>query len=444
MTIPIVSTTSGAQGWANRVGKLGAILDELDTLRATTYPDLVEGVLELFDGCTPDERKVVSTLNPSGLSSLRSGASPTIVRTLTQAITVAMADADTPLVAATLENALPVLMRQLTASYNAATNSVSATVTQSGLTGTGNVVASVKDVYGRALQALLADTLAIRVSSVGTAGAEVLRVQGSEAVSDKLSYLWPAGSGAVNTFTSMALAAAGNLVSNGGFEDIGGLGPTDWVIDTGTISYSTGSPTYYAGTTSIRMIGDGSSLPAISQTLTGLSALTQYAVDFVCCMTSTPAAGVLTVDLYDGASVINDDEGNPNSFTVSLTGISTTFVHKSGAFRMPSVVPGTVKLRLRITTAISNTHHLSVDNVIMQRMRPLTTDGTTPYVAVFGGNVNWVIADGDPDISTFKIVTTNDWASKWRKFLERTLDLAAGGYSLPTSGGTTLSESLLT
>lgn len=451
MAVTLTGTSSGSQGLFNRLGALGGRLNAVNTVRTAGDADIVTA-LALFDGASATIRNTVDGLVPKLRTSYTgSNAYLSALKAAAQAVLIEMFDADSPLATRDVATALDRLRTQMltaTTTYVDA-NTVSAAVTATSLTGTGNVVTSTKDGLGRTLENLLAEVIRITCTSNATAGSESIRFRGEEDLTDKLSYRWPLGSGIDRTLTSLAASSSSNIVANGAFETFTVANtPDSWTIATGSAGsqvYSESS-TVYAGSKALKIAGDGSTLTQLTQTLTGLSAQVPYAVNFWCKCSGSPAAGVLTIDLYDGSAVIADEAGTNNSFTVDLTSLGTTYVAKSGTFRLPDPVPSTVKVRIRLSTALSNTYNLFVDHFAMQRMTQLdtTNPGASPFAAVFGGATNWSIDDGRfGNTSVWKIDAANDRASQWQELFDKFFDTAKTGFVLPVSGTTLIADSLI-
>ncbi|MBL9080844.1 MAG: hypothetical protein JNK76_03510 [Planctomycetales bacterium] len=454
MTVVIDSTTSGAQGLFNRLGALGAILDQFDTLRGTTFPGLVESVLELYDGSGVDVRALPRAINPEALAAWRGGLGTNVLRSIAEATLIKAVDDDVSLPRRTFDYAWPELVKQLAAGgYYVAPNTVGASVTQTGLTGNGNVVVSTKTGAGVDMQTLLAETLRITVQSAGTAGSEQLRIEGEQAVADRLSHLWPAGSGASRAFTSLSPTSANNKITNGSFDTFTVTNtPDNWTLaagtDVGVDVFEEGSTVFHAGGKALRLLHDGSTLLKLTSAdlRSRLVAKQPYAVNLWCRNSTNPAAGVAQIDLWDGSSIINDEAGTANSFTINLTTLGTSYVPKSGVFRLPEPLPAAVYLRLHTTTAGSNTHSTYFDSLSLDAMQQARSGelGLTPWIKVFSGSTGWSLDDGAPEgSSVFKIVTTNNWAGAWLLLLERLFQLSEAGLFPPTSGSSEISESLI-
>ena len=104
--------------------------------------------------------------------------------------------------------------------------------------------------------------------------------------------------------------------------------------------------------------------------------LTSYAVNLALKVDVVPAAGVLTIDLIDGNSnVIQDAQGNNNSFAVTLSGATTSWVFHSGVFRMPRALPAAMFLRIRLSTGLSSGSNLFIDHLAMGALTRLYNGG---------------------------------------------------------------------
>jgi hypothetical protein len=156
-----------------------------------------------------------------------------------------------------------------------------------------------------------------------------------------------------------------------------------------------------------------------------LAALSQYA--FCCFMKvdSVPAGGVITIDLVDGigGSVINDDAATANTFTVTASGLTTSFVAKTGVFRTPATMPAQVYLRIRLSTPVSNGTSVFVDEVQLRTMDECYTDG--PSVAIFEGATGWM----ENDIATLTV--TNSRNGTFHEYLDRILGLREARLQFP-------------
>lgn len=209
----------------------------------------------------------------------------------------------------------------------------------------------------------------------------------------------------------------------------------------GAIAHATttaASANVMRGARSVEFDSNGSQLTTIQVPVT-LTALTQYAFNCFMKTDSVPAAGVLTIDLVDGVggTVIADQAGTNNSFTVDATALTTSFVAKTGVFRTPLALPTQVHLRIRITTAVSNTSSVFLDECYLGLMDESYAGG--PSLAVFDGAVAWL----PDDLITATI--TQDREGKMLEWLDRILGLRESGLMFPvnTGGLETQADSLI-
>jgi hypothetical protein len=346
---------------------------------------------------------------------------------------------DTPLVSNTLVVALTELIRQMRANGDYVTPSVvGSSLTAGSNTGNGTVVVSLKNRDGYTTENALAETVALTVSTASTTGTTRLRASGEAASASSLSADWPTGSGASRSLTAVPAGGSSDKLTNGAFDAFSPSNtPTGWTVDVGTIGTTIleEASTKFAGTKALKIAGNGSQLTGISQLLTGLSSRTPYAFNLWMRNSTNPAAGVLQVDLYDGSGIINDEAGNTNSFTVNLTSLGTSFTPKNFTFRLPEPVPATVRLRIHLTTAITNTHSLYLDHAAFQAATELYDQG--PWLAAFSGSTEWSLDD------TFALAITNDRAGKFQEIFERLFSMRAKGLLLPTTGSNLILDTLL-
>lgn len=206
--------------------------------------------------------------------------------------------------------------------------------------------------------------------------------------------------------------------------------------DSGTYTPGTstaGSANAYKGR-AVEYDSDGAELTTINRKVT-LVPLTQYAFNVYMLADVGPAAGVITVDLVDGigGTVINDEQGVANSFTIDCTALTTSFVAKNGVFRMPRVLPTAVYLRIRVSTAISGGTSVFFDHAALAAMTSLYTGG--PAAAVFSGKLPFTKGSAQIAPDKFTITVTNDRAGEFQEWFERLFAMAAKGLILPSDSG---------
>jgi len=106
-------------------------------------------------------------------------------------------------------------------------------------------------------------------------------------------------------------------------------------------------------------------------------------------------------------------------------------------FRTPTVMPDSIYLRIRISTAVSAGTSVFLDDVCMVEMTQLYTGG--PSVAMFTGRTLWGVDD------TGVLTITNDRAGILGEWCNRIFSLRESDYLLPTNsvGAESLSDSLV-
>lgn len=215
------------------------------------------------------------------------------------------------------------------------------------------------------------------------------------------------------------------------------------VITPGTSS--AGTAQVYAGSKALQFVSDGSQLTTINQALTSLKSLTAYAFSLWAICDVVPAAGVITIDLVDGigGSVIADKQAVNNSFTFNASALTTGWQHVSAlvsgecVFRMPLVVPPLVYLRIRISTAITNTRQMFVDHVALAEMQELYSGG--PLIAAFSGATPLKNED------SWTVTVANDRAGEIQEYYNRNFKMAEQGLLLPSnaSGSETIPDTVI-
>lgn len=374
--------------------------------------------------------------------------------------------ADNPAAARTFPEALAELRRQMDAfpdTVKACTVTASAAAL-SGSVGTGVVVLSTKNGYGLALEHLVAEAARLVCSADSytggaTAGREGFAFAGEPQEAGVYDYDYPTGSGASAGLSAVSAdedgSGSGNLLTNGDFETWSGspLQAENWATANTWATHLVQSGTGFRGSYSLRFPA-GVTLTTVYQqfnstSTTGSTAGTSptpeasrsYAVNlWLRTVTGTAGAGVLTVELVDDAGAATaDGEGVTNAFTIDLTALSTTWTAANGVFRLPAAPPATLRLRLRVSTALSGADVL-VDDVCLTPM--VNTYPGGPRLAVFAGATPFQAGDG------WTVTTTNDRGGADNGATWQTLFLRLTGdptFMLPsTSGVPTLPDDLIT
>jgi hypothetical protein len=107
---------------------------------------------------------------------------------------------------------------------------------------------------------------------------------------------------------------------------------------------------------------------------------------------------------------------------------------------LPRVLPATVRLRVRVSTAISSGTNIFIDRLAMGTISALYTGG--PGAAIFSGNVPFIQGDG------WNVTTTNDRGGSsnmgtFQALFDRLFNMRALGLLLPSSGLPTIADTLI-
>tara|TARA_R110000803_G_scaffold23906_6_gene58216 strand:+ start:3206 stop:4831 length:1626 start_codon:yes stop_codon:yes gene_type:complete len=212
-------------------------------------------------------------------------------------------------------------------------------------------------------------------------------------------------------------------------------------FDVGSIAHATstaGSANIVRGGRAMEFNSNGAEVSAMYYPLT-VSAATSYSFNAFFKTDSAPAAGAIKIELLDaiGGSVIADDESTSNLLDVDATALTTSWSMHNTTFRTPTVLPGNVYLRVRISTAITNTSSVFFDELCFVPSIALYTGG--PMVAMFTGETDWVVGD------KVTITPTNDRGGTIHEWSNRVFDLRTNNLLLPSNsaGGETIADSLI-
>ncbi len=474
-------TLTGGTGLFDVLGRLGAWIRNINGLRGGTVPYLGSPAWGSGGAAIHDAGTAFANIVTAGaankpfvdgiyakLASFRVavGTPLTDMQALAQAYTIAVVNADTPLSSLTVNAALNVLISQLKANAQTVrSNAPAATVTAAaGNVGTAKVICNVTGHDGLLREYIFPETLTLTAlkdkNSGATAGSETLNVASVANISDRLSYLWPAGSGAAAGSVVLAdpMLSQGkiNVLNNSSFESFTANIPAGWVIVTGvagtTVLKSTAVVHASYSTASLQITGTGSELTSLTQqfnsivgTTVALAAQTSYPVAGWCKVSATPSAGVLKIDLIDGSgTVINDDQGTPNSLTIDLTLQTTGWAFFSVWFRTPTNLPSTIKLRLHLTTALDNTKSVYIDDMAMAANTIDLYKGG-PLLAAFRGDTEIVRGDNWSDVltNTNSAFYTVQTAGLFQTLFDVLFDMRNSGLILPSAVSPSISDTLV-
>lgn len=452
----------------NRLGALGELLRELRVYHNSIYTDLTStsvGVVAEYNA-EPDIQAIAGNGYLGALSSAESVAS--LVQGIAEQTVNRMVFRDNPRIGQTLTStntvdSLKEIIRQMKiAGATIQSQTVAATV--STFTGTGNGVINVstRRSDGLTQENSYAETLLVTCNSDSylggaTAGNEGFSITGTGKQSDTFAFNWPLGSDAtagVSAIDADTDNGSGNLLTNSGFSTFTVANtPDNFTLVAGTAGtdlFSESTLVYDNGGKALRILGNGSDGQVnITQTFdvsTGtngiLEASGQYSFNLMMRRDGTAVgAGVLTVDLIDGSNnVIQDTQGTNNSFTCDLTTLTTSYASFKGVFRMPATVPTTYKLRLRLTTGLSNGRSIYLDKMSLGEMVQLYTGG--PSAAVHAGSTPFVSGD----YGTITVTNNRGGATNLASFgplLERFFRLSELDLLFPSASSPSISDSLI-
>ena len=450
----------------NRIGRLGKLVSISDAYQAETvtyFTDTTVGATAQYNA----EADIQATIGgdyqsfanvPSGMGGFVSGVA--------QATLSRMVYRDNPMFGMTLDTinnpvALAELLRQMTEA-GASVLATPCTATPPAIVGfgTGAVVASViRPFDGRTLENCFSEV--IRVACVAdsynggaTAGSEPFTAYGV-GTSGNFDFTWPNGSGCaapVSATDGSVSGAAGNELTNSGFDAFTGDAPDDWTINVGSAGtdfFEEVTEVYGTGK-ALRVLGTGV-LVSIQQafgssagTPNTLTEQTSYAVNLWMKRDGGVqfGTGTLVVDLIDdGGTVTEDIAGVPNTATFDLTTLNTFYAAFNAVFRTPLVV-GTVFLRYRLTVGTPAGRSFYIDRTALAEMTQTYTAG--PFVAVFSGDVPFLANDYCP-VTVVNPRGAGGSADTFQTLFARLFpDMIDSGVMLNSSATPTISDTLIT
>jgi len=437
--------------FTNRIGPGGTLLNVVNEFLGATGTQLATDIetrwqtlFDAFDAEDPDGRSWIEAM--LGALETYRGTAPSFLATLADSLSqtlVGMVHLDNRLPEATIELAMAELIVQLNASADTVNaNAVGVTVTPAaGNDGDGVTVVSLLDGEGKTLEFVYDEDIEVSVVNADTSGSEELEAASEEEIGDKLSFEWPEGSGATQSYTAVDAAGGDNLALNGDFEDFTVADtPDNWTIITGSAGTDIlETVTAYKGSKGLEF-KDDTAEPHIRQLIADLESKTPLAVNVLVreLAGNFLAGDELIIDLFDGTSIIQDEAGNDNSLTIDLLNLGTTYVSKTAVFRLPEPVPASVFLRVRGNGIFGGGDSVLIDHLAMVPMVQHYEGG--PFITFFSGANDW----SEDDLIT--IVPTNDYAGLVQTFFWRIFDMETLGLILPSNaaGGETILDSIIT
>lgn len=316
--------------------------------------------------------------------------------------------------------------------------------------GDGVCVASVLRNDGTTQQYLFNETINLLCTSdsqisSGNLAREPFSFAGANASPSFLNWDWPAGSGASGSFSAVnAAVTSPNIVSNGDFETytVANI-PDGWTVVTGTAGtdFIKDTSEFYTGAASFAFVGTGGA--PLSQLYFPIPSPVPNGVYMLNCWmrkANALATGVLQFSLMDSTNtVINNDAGNPCSFSQTLSSLTTSFAAVNGTFVLPKALPSAVRLEMKLTTGISTVGgRAAIDRMAL--IAPTPAYGSTlagPYLGVFSGATPFLIND------SFAVAIANDYSGLWQKLVWQLWNPGQFGYQFPTTGTTPINANLI-
>lgn len=421
-------------GLFTRLGKLGKVAyltHGHQSQLAAAYEDALDGY--------PNDHAWIAPLAQISDSLVNSatGLLPNLSAAARRVLLGTVAD-DVPSVTS-LDGALRELVRQMVAapaSVKASTLGVTVTPVQT-LAGNGFAVANTVGSDGLPLELVVPEVA--RLVNTGRG----FQYQG-EPVSDVWRFDSPVGSGSRASIPNVS-ASGRNLLTNGTFADWASAGamPAGWTLAVGTIGTDFArSATAYASSYAAQLIAGTSTLTSIIQPITGLALETSYAIGFqMRRVSSAVSAGVLRVSLTDGSgTILQNAQGAAQSKTINLTGLTTSYAPQHAFFQTGRTLPGTVRIRFDLTTALAGGDVL-LDWAAMRTTTRAYRGG--PELAIFDGSTPFLAGDG------WDVAATNNWGGSthgatFQLLFDRFFGTRSAGITLPSAGSPTIADALIT
>lgn len=455
----------------NRLGKLGRAINNISSFQATLQTTLIDGSQGIFPqySTEPDLAAVIGDNWISLLGSLESPGA--IMQQLAQQTINRMVYRDQPqlnqtLTSTNLLSSIAYVLQQM-ANQGATILKQNVTATSNAFVGTGTgavTVSTVRPFDGRTLENAYTEVLTFVCTSdsyIGGATAfnEGFSVNGEGIETDFFAFDWPLGSNAqigLNAIDGDTSQGSNNLLNNSGFATFVSNLPQFWTLIVGTAGTNIvpNSSISYTGPNSMQWIGDGSTNIGIKQFFnnslgnnTTLTPQTQYSVNlWLRTGGSAPSTGILQVSLVNEATglILNDQAGTPNSFTVDLTTLNTTWRAFNGFFRTPENTPANLSIRYQLTTPLNNGATVYFAKTSMGNMAQAYLQG--PFVALHSGNTPFVQSP-IADFATANVTNSRGAGgtlNTWQTVLFRLLSSAVGVELIwPSSVSPNVSDGLL-
>ena len=467
-------TLTGTGGLFTRLGKLFGLAKTIRTHQqaiAPTASTSTTGVRTIYSvfasttGTLPMATDLVQAISNEDIVADASLGTLVGIKAAAERTLIEMVDADTKLPAKTVPEAMRELAFQMnrdgekvavssftvgSASYNAANtgNAVVIVSLEAPKIIKNNVIFASKiadQPYVRAETLLFSCAEDTKTAGIAS-GSEIWNVTGDRAFPN-LDRRWRAGSG-----TAMRISATSgdqdaggvpglNLLTNSDFEVFASDVPVNWELVTGTATTNVASTTTaQRGASALKFIGDGSTLTKVRQKLNSgsgtygkLKGDTLYLLSAWLRSEGTAVAGTLRISFRDQTDTVL------GSMTVSVAwgSLTTSYARHGFAVVSPVNIPDETYLVLELTTALTATGSILIDEVTVCEMQRLAAGG--PGVAIVAGSTD----SRRGDFATVAI--SNNTVGEMNLELDRMFGLYETGIFLPSGTGTnvTVADSLI-
>lgn len=434
-------TYDGAGGLFTRLGKVFGAMATLIS-QQTAIDTEVDDVLDQLN----DERGWGLPLQENLPTYRAAFASPmSDLRTVAEQILIEQVHAEMPLPEKTVDQALRnlrTLMIDDSETVDATTVSISATGV-TGIVGTGSMLVNLVNPDGESWQNARAETLYATCITdaqinVDQTGRELWRLRGT-VPADNLAYDWPLGSGVDVQFNTTSAAddagttAGVNTLTNSDFETFTVANtPDSWTIVAGvagTTIFSVSTPARgvraleFRGNAGLTLTKIKQTFGSASGTLARLKPHTRYAISFWARRNGAVADGVVRVSVQDGSGSII---GSSN-VSVTISGLTTSYALTTLVFTTPYDVPTTHELVVELTTALTDTTSLYVDDLCVTEMYQAQPGSF--YFLIIAGPVDFVIDD------RWSIPVVNNNEGAFVRYFDLAFQMKEKGLLLPSAGG---------
>lgn len=439
------------------MGKVGIALYDVNNYQESTLPTAVADLISNFSEAQIDgiqSQLASGQVSASGFASYLQQLAISYVNNVVFA--------DNPL---SSNNNLRLSLAEIIRQLKAASETVQGYTLASGysagnasMNGNGAVAQCLLNSAGYPLDTLFAENIRLICTADATSNTNLARNEQFQALGQAANSLgvlggdYPGGSTCNVSLASVDAGSdntKGNLLTNSDFETWATSAATGWTISTGAWGTNALQSTaqHYLGASSLKIVG-GATTTTINQTFNSSSGTlgtllpqTVYAFAVWVKVDVVPAGGLLKFILTDGSGTTTTDvAGNNNSFSVTCSGLTTSWTVYTFCFRTPYIQPASgYKLRIQIATSLTVGSNLFIDNLGMCRATQLYAGG--PAIGLFSGSSQWYAPD-------FLVLgPSNSRPSNNKAFVtlfERLFSMRQLGLNLPSTTGTpTYADSLI-